>query len=239
MLLLFKFEKKYWETNNIKCEFIGHPLLEEDDSSKIDLSQFIDKNKAIISIFPGSRKSEINTLMPILLDSIKLINKKYSDLKYIFHAIKSQKKLVNDFLISTDINNCEIISDEKIKKYILKKSVFAIAKSGTVSLEISNNKVPSIIIYKMNVINYFIIKMLVKIKYANIINIAADKMIIPELLQSKCNPKNIYETVSSYLDNPDKMNAQVKNTETILDNFKTKNLPSNLAAEYLRKLISQ
>ena len=95
----------------------------------------------------------------------------------------------------SQINNTEIISDDKIKDHILKKSIFAVSKSGTISLEISKRKIPSIIIYKMNFINFLIVKMLVKIKYANILNIAAGQMIIPELLQSKCNPKEIYKLV--------------------------------------------
>ena len=64
-----------------------------------------------------------------------------------------------------------MIIDKKIKDHLLEKSVFAISKSGTVSLEISNKKIPSIIIYKMNFLNYFLVKLLVKIKFANIINI--------------------------------------------------------------------
>ena len=94
-----------------------------------------------------------------------------------------------------------------IKNHILKKSIFAIAKSGTVSLEICNKKVPSIIIYKMNFINFIIIKLLVKIKYANLINIAANKIVIPELLQSNCNPSKIFKTVSNFIENPEKLKS--------------------------------
>ena len=62
-------------------------------------------------------------------------------------------------------------------------------------------KVPSVIIYKMNLINFLIIKMLVKVKFANIINIAANEEIIPELLQSNCNAKNIFNTVDNLFAN--------------------------------------
>ena len=79
--------------------------------------------------------------------------------------------------------------------------------------------------------------MLVNTKFANIINIAAKKEIIPELLQSKCNPKNIFEYVSKYLDNPEKIEEQVKNTQLILNNFKTKYSPSKLAAESINKFL--
>ena len=61
------------------CDFVGHPLLENNNQDKIELNQVIKKNKAIISIFPGSRESEINIHTPILLEFIKLMNEKYKD----------------------------------------------------------------------------------------------------------------------------------------------------------------
>ena len=118
---------------------------------------------------------------------------KYKDFIYIFHSTKTFSNLIQNFIKSKDLNNCEVINDEKIKSHILKKYIFAVAKSGTISLEICNAKIPSIILYKMGFIKYFIIKMLVKTQFANIINIIADKEIIPKLLQSKCNAKNIYK----------------------------------------------
>ena len=77
--------------------------------------------------------------------------------------------------------------------------------------------------------------MLVKIKYANILNIAAGQMIIPELLQSKCNPKEIYKLVSSFLEDQNKIKKQISNTEKVLEGFRTKNLPTDLVADSLRK----
>ncbi len=238
IMLLFKFEKKYFEKENMSCEFIGHPLLESYSNSKIDINEIIEKNKALISIFPGSRNSEVHILMPILISFIELMNERYKDFLYIFHSTLSQKDNVQEYLNKSKIKNFQVIIDKKIKDHLLEKSVFAISKSGTVSLEISNKKIPSIIIYKMNFLNYFLVKLLVKIKFANIINIAANKMIIPELIQSKCNSKEIFKTVVSYIEDPKKIKRQVEDTDNILDNFRTKNLPSELAAESLRKFIS-
>ena len=77
--------------------------------------------------------------------------------------------------------------------------------------------------------------MLVKVKYANIINIAADKMIIPELLQSKCNSQQIFNTVSRFLDDQNKINDQISFTQEILESFRTKNLPTDIVANSLLK----
>ncbi len=237
VLLLFNFEKNYFDKEKMSSEFVGHPLLDETQDSKIDINQIFEKNKALISIFPGSRSSEINVLMPILLNFIKLMNKDYKDFIYIFHSTKQHLDLIKSYVENKGIKNCEIISDDKIKSHTLKKSVFAVAKSGTVSLEICKSKVPSVILYKMNFLNYLIVKSLVKVKFANIINIAAGKEIIPELLQNKCNPKNLFEKVSFFIDNPSKLKDQVDETQLVLKDLKTDISPSKLASQALEKFL--
>ena len=233
-MLLFPFEKKYFDKENIQSTFTGHPLLDNIEKSKIDISQIIKDNKKIVSIFPGSRQSEIDILLPILIDFIIMMNEKYKDIFYVFHSTSEFNKLIQDKLIKTGFKNCGSICNEKIKFEVLKSSTFAIAKSGTISLEICNAKVPSVIIYKMNTINFLIVKMLVKVKYANIINIAANKEIIPELLQSNCNSKNIFKNVDNYFDNNELMQNQIDKSQEIIKNFKT-NKSSEIAALVLTK----
>ena len=237
ILLLFNFEKEYFEKENISCEFVGHPLLQNKERAKIDINQIIGKNKALISVFAGSRKSEINVLMPILLNFVKLMNEKYSDMTYVFHSTKQYSELIKSFISKSSLSNCEIVSDNKIKYHILQKSIFAVAKSGTVSLEISNAKIPSIILYKMGFINFLIVKSLVKTKYANIINFAANEEIIPELLQSKCNSENIFKHVSSFLEDPNKIKEQINKVQNVLKNLKTNGSSSELASLSLNKFL--
>jgi lipid-A-disaccharide synthase len=221
VLLLFPFEKKYFDKEGIQSTFTGHPLLEEQEKSKVDISQIIKDNKNIFSIYPGSRLSEINVLIPILFEFVKMMNEKYKDLFFVFHSTKEHVQLIQGLLLKESFNNCCAIGDEKIKSHILKSSMFALAKSGTISLEICNAKIPSVIIYKMGMINFFIVKMLVKVKYANIINIAANEEVIPELLQSKCNSKSIYTTVDKLLSDQIALEKQVTKFQSIISKFKT------------------
>ena len=237
ILLLFNFEKHYFDKENVNNEFVGHPLLDDIPESKIDINQIFEKNKALISVFPGSRISEIDTLMPILLDFIELMNKDNQDFIYIFHSTKQYSHLIRNFIEAKGIKNCEIISDDKIKSHTLKKSIFAVSKSGTVSLEICKSKIPSIILYKMNFINYLIVKILVKVKFANIINIAANEEVIPELLQSKCNPKNIYNSVNFFINNPNKMKDQINKTQLILKKLKSPIPSVEIASKILIKYL--
>ena len=237
ILLLFPFEKKYFDKESIQSTFTGHPLLEEGDKSKVDISQIIKDNKKIFSIYPGSRLSEINVLTPILLKFVKKMNEKYRDLFFVFHSTTEHVQLIQNLLLKEGFKNCGAIGDEKIKSHILKSSIFAIAKSGTISLEICNVKIPSIIIYKMGMINFFIVKMLVKVKFANIINIAANEEVIPELLQSKCNSTNIYNTVDKLLSDKQAMEKQITKTQRIISDFKTEK-SSEIASSILSKSLS-
>tara|TARA_B100000963_G_scaffold349707_1_gene359075 strand:- start:2975 stop:4105 length:1131 start_codon:yes stop_codon:yes gene_type:complete len=237
IFLLFSFEEKYFQKENMNYTFVGHPLLQSNGQSKIDINQLIGKNKAIISIFAGSRRSEIKILMPILLNFIHLMNKKYIDMTYVFHATKEYSQLIKKIIKESNILNCEVVSDDKIKSHLLRKSIFAVAKSGTVSLEICNAKIPSIILYKMGFINFLIVKSLVKTKFANIINITANEEIIPELLQSKCNSENIYENVSNFLENPNQIKNQLKKVNSVLKELKPDELPSEIASLTLNKLL--
>ncbi|MDA9709654.1 lipid-A-disaccharide synthase [Candidatus Pelagibacter sp.] len=237
ILLLFDFEKKYFDKENIPNTFVGHPLLEQDTKDKIDLSNFISKDKKIISVFSGSRSSEVNLLLPILIDFINLMNAKFNNLTFVFHATDENKNLISEKINYVNLKNVEVISDENIKKQILDKSTFAVSKSGTVSLEICNSKVPSIIIYKMNFLNFLIVKFLVKIKFANIINIINNKEIIPELIQKECNAKEIYNSVVYFLKNPELMRKQINLCEETLNKIRSKTSSSDEASLVLNKFL--
>ena len=98
ILLLFDFEKKYFDKESIPNTFVGHPLLEEKKKTKIDLTSLIIKEKKIISLFAGSRNSETSVLLPILSNFIKMMNEKFNDYIFIFHATDENKDFIVNFL---------------------------------------------------------------------------------------------------------------------------------------------
>ena len=234
-LLLFNFEKKYFDKENIKNTFVGHPLLEKKNSNT-DISN-ISKGKKIISIFPGSRLSELKTLLPILVEFIRLMNNKFNEFVYIFHSTEENKNKISDELKNHNLENTKVVFDKDIKSEILLNSIFAVAKSGTVSLEICNAKVPSIIIYKINLINFLIMKSLVKVNFANLINIINNKEIIPELLQGECNAKEIFRSVVYFLKNPSYAQKQVDACSHTLNQIRSKSSSAEEAAKILSEYL--
>ena len=237
ILLLFDFEKKYFNKENIKNTFVGHPLIETKNNDKICLDNFITKDKKIISIFPGSRKSETNVLLPILLDFIKLMNKKNYDYYFVFHSTDENKEFIIKNVKNANLENTDVVSDENIKLKILSNSVFAVCKSGTVSLQVCNANIPSIIIYKLNFINFMIFKFLVNVKFANIINIINNREVIPELLQNECNPDEIFKSVNYFLNKPDLVKKQLDECNKTLEGIRSKSSSSAEAALILENYL--
>ena len=238
MLLLFDFEKKYFDEENIKNTFVGHPLIENNQNNSTLLENILPKDKKIISLFPGSRKSETNVLLPILIDFIKLMNKKHDGYFFYFHATEENKNLIIENIKNSKIENLDVASEENIKSKILSNSVFAVSKSGTVSLQICSSNIPSIIIYKLSFINFMIFKMLVNVKFANIINIINNKEVIPELLQKECNANEIYKSVIYFLKNPELIQKQLTDCSKTLDGIRSKTSSAGEASSILLKYLS-
>ncbi len=236
ILLLFQFEKKYFDKEGLKNTFVGHPLLDNNSKENVKLDQFLNKKK-IISIFPGSRVSEIKHHMPILINFIKKMNHKDYSYSFVFHSSVHNKEFISNFTKKEKIENIEIIFDDKIKKEILKKSIFAVVKSGTVSLEVCKMNIPSIVIYKMNLINFYIAKFLLNIKFVNMINIINNKEVIPELIQSECNADEIFKSVLYFLKKPyliakqkDEINNTLKNMSSLTSSSEE---ASNIVLSYI------
>ncbi len=237
ILLLFKFEKKYFDKEKLTNTFVGHPLLDKKINKNIQIEQFLDK-KNIISIFPGSRNSEIIHHMPILINFIKKMNIKDPNYNFIFHSTDKNKELISSYILNESIQNLEIISDDKIKTAVLRKSIFAVVKSGTVSLEVCKMNIPSVIIYKMNFINFYLAKFLLNIKFVNMINIINNREVIPELIQSECNAEEIFKSVYYFLKKPDLISKQKDEIKKTLESLTSPSSSSEEASNIILSYIS-
>jgi lipid-A-disaccharide synthase len=196
LLLLFPFEKKYFE-GFIRNSFVGHPFL---DHSVFRINKLENNQKKYITLCPGSRNSELNTFIPIFIEVIKKIN---LDSKFIFHIPTTENNInfINDYFQKSKIDNYIITVNETEKNFYIQESILAISKSGTITIDICKNQCPLIVVYRTSLLNYLLIKPFVKTKFGNIINIIAQREIIPELIQDKCNSDEIYKKVKEFIDN--------------------------------------
>lgn len=206
LFCILPFEPPYFEKYGLKTIFVGHPIFDKDSleySFNSGLVSYKEDSK-IISVTVGSRVNEVKKLLPIILKSIAMLNKKYGDFTYNFLVTEDTYDMVSKAIRASGIKNTKILIKQSDKNNSLEDSVLAIAKSGTNTLEIAASSTPMVVIYKFNGITNFIVRILryfSNIKFANLINIISAKEVIPELILNRCNSANIFNSVSNMLEN--------------------------------------
>ena len=233
LFVLYPFEKKYFIPYGIKTYFIGHPLVETINKSKNILNK---RKKKYISIFPGSRKNEINFHLDLILNSLLEYNAKFT---FVIVAVESQLSLVEN--ISEKYKNkleIDIVLNSH-KEIIFNKSFLAIAVSGTITLELALHKVPFITVYKLNFLSYFLLKNIVFAKYITLVNIIFDKPIVPELIQSQFNQDNIRNKLNFLIKDEKGSKLQLKKFGNLENMLKNKNVkPSVYATKIIKNILN-
>ena len=233
LFVLYPFEKKYFIPHGIKTYFIGHPLVETINKSKNILNK---RKKKYISIFPGSRKNEINFHLDLILNSLLEYNEKFT---FVIVAVESQLSLVEN--ISEKYKNkleIDIVLNTH-KEIIFNKSFLAIAVSGTITLELALHKVPFITVYKLNFLSYFLLKNIVFAKYITLVNIIFDKPIVPELIQSQFNQDNIRNKLNFLIKDEKGSKLQLKKFGNLENMLKNKNVkPSVYATKIIKNILN-
>lgn len=200
--VILPFEAPFFEKEGLPVTFVGHPLLEMavPTMSRDDAQQEfgLDKNKKTIGLFPGSRVKEIHLLLPVMIESAKLLQDRFHDLQFILPLAASiDRALVDEKVAGTGV---EIIVVEGKNYDVMQSCDAIIAASGTVTMEIALFGVPMVIIYKAAPLTYLIGKFLVNVEHVGICNIVAGERIVPELLQNEAQPDKIATEISRYLE---------------------------------------
>ena len=195
LFVIFPFEKEYYrEKHNMEVEFYGHPLIEKIDdfnSSKDFLKKNnITKERDIITLLPGSRSQEINSMLPIFLT----LKKHYLNFEFIVAGVKNVNQSVYQPASDLDV---KVIYNQTYD--LLSHSKIAIVTSGTASLECALFNVPQIVCYKTSSISYFIGKSFVNISFISLVNIILKKGIVKELIQNELTEKNLVNELSNIL----------------------------------------
>ncbi|ABV74777.1 lipid-A-disaccharide synthase [Rickettsia akari str. Hartford] len=237
LFALLPFEPPYFTKVGLDCRYIGHPIMEQEFySDKIALREEfkIDKNERVLCVTLGSRQGEIRKHLPVFISSIEEIFKSCNNLKVIFTlANPAHEAIIKPFL--EDVQFHYLFSSARLKAYAVADA--ALAKSGTNTLEIVASGTPMVVAYQVNLISFFIIRLLIKIKYVTLINIIAGSEIIPEFIQFNCRASLISNTLQELLFNSKKAYKQVIESQKILQTLglKSNRSPSYIAAEIIKQ----
>lgn len=193
MFVILPFEKEFYQRFDYPVDFVGHPLLDAVANYAAQPSTLsVQTDKPIIALLPGSRKQEINTMLPIMLTLVK----QYPNYQFVIAAAPSQgKEFYQTFIGGSDV---QLVFDQTYQ--LLQKAEAALVTSGTATLETALFGVPEVVCYKGGAISYTIAKQLVKVKYISLVNLIMDEEIVKELIQNELNEKNIKQELDKLLD---------------------------------------
>lgn len=203
VLCLFPFEKNFYTQHQVNAAFVGHPLAKQLPLKNplVEAKQALnlDPEKIYIALLPGSRKGEVERLMPLLMGAAERLSNQHPELEFLMPAINEQRKAqIQAHLQSkpsswaTKIHVLENQDKEsKIGRQVMNASDVVALASGTATLEAMLLHRPMVTFYKLNTITYIIAKLLVKIQYYSLPNIIAGKKVIEELIQSDATPERL------------------------------------------------
>ncbi|VFP79649.1 lipid-A-disaccharide synthase [Candidatus Erwinia haradaeae] len=203
VLLLFPFEKDFYDRFNISCQFIGHsladvmPLIPDKLSIRQELG--INPQALCLALLPGSRSTEVYMLSEIFLKTALILREKYPKLEIIVPFVDSQCRAQFEAIKSLVSPDLFIRCVNGQSRQVMQASDVALLASGTAALECMLAKCPMVVAYRMKAITFWIVKRLIKIDYVSLPNILAGSYLVPELLQNECKPLRLAAELEPFL----------------------------------------
>ncbi|MEO6696314.1 MAG: lipid-A-disaccharide synthase, partial [Ignavibacteria bacterium] len=191
MIVVFPFEVDFYEKENIRAEFAGHPLVKRMENF-LSENQKVNSNKIQISISPGSRKDEVGRMLPILAEAGTKFKNEFECEINILCSPNFDKSYYQNFIEGKDFNLIYDTDNSNLNYKTILNSELVITKSGTSTIECALIGTPFCVVYKTGNINYFIAKSLVKLKYIAMVNILLNKPAVKEFIQNEMTVTNIF-----------------------------------------------
>lgn len=232
LLCILPFEPPLFPAR-LQAEFIGHPVLESGadagDGVRFRASRGIAPDRPILVVLPGSRSGEVQRLLPVFRDTVTRLRLDHPGLVVVIPTIRA---LRDDIVRAVEGWAGEVVVVTGTARYdAFAAARAAIAASGTVALELAMAKVPHVVAYRLNPVTAAIARRLLRVKYANLLNLLLDRPAIPELLQDACTPLRIAAAVARLLVDEDARADQLKAAESALVKLYAGAPPGRRAAE--------
>jgi lipid-A-disaccharide synthase len=212
LLALLPFEPPYFHREGLDCTFVGHPIVEggagNGDAGRFRERHGIAADTPLLCVLPGSRQSEVGRLLPDFEAMLRLLAPGHSGLRAVVPTVPHVRERVEEAVRSWPVP-VTVVEGDRDKYDAMAASTAAIAASGTVALELALARLPSVIAYRLHPLTVALYRRLIRVKYANLVNIMLDRMLVPELLQEDCTPQKLAEAVGRLLDDPAAREEQI------------------------------
>jgi lipid-A-disaccharide synthase len=226
LMTLWPYEPPLFERHGLRSDFVGHPVIE-------NVVKAPEQQRSFLCILPGSRHSEVKRLAPMFGRVAARLQDDFPGLEVVIPTVEGVKEEV-----AKAFPDAQVIMGQQERYEAFRRCRFAIAASGTVSLELTACGVPHIIAYRFSWLTDRMVKMLVRTPFANMINILAGREIIPEFVLENCREELIYEAAHELMRDGAVAREQVQQASEQLAKLKPEGMmPSQKAAEVVVSVI--
>jgi lipid-A-disaccharide synthase len=205
LLTLLPFEPAYFEKEGLPCSFVGHPAIEglagKGDAAAFRARHGLAPGHPVLIMLPGSRAGEIDRLLPVFVEALTRLKRGRQPFTVAVPVPDYLRDRVSAGMSGTGLETILLTGDaEKFDAFAA--AGLALAKSGTVTLELALSGVPAVIAYRVHPVSHFIARRLAVGKYVGLPNVILDRPLMPELLQNDCTPGRLATEMSRLLDDP-------------------------------------
>jgi lipid-A-disaccharide synthase len=230
LLCLLPFEPAFFARHGLPATFVGHPVLESGadrgDAARFRATHAIDAAARVVTLMPGSRRTEVSRLLPIIGETLRRL----PDIVPVVPVATPVAQAVRDATQHWTPQPI-LVTQPQDKHDAFAASAAALTKSGTSTLELAMAGVPMIVTYRVNPISAMIARRLVTVQYASLINLLMQREVVPELIQQACTPARLADAMQSLLNDPAVAAAQRAGCREALDLLRpASGSPSDAAA---------
>lgn len=205
MAVLFPFETAIYEKHNVPVRFVGHPLADEVHPTmsrgKAQEAFYLDPQLKTVALLPGSRKGEVERILPTLLNSTRLIKQNMPEVQFVLPVAPTlTREFVREFIDRTGVE-VNLVYGQSYD--VINASDAVIVASGTATLEVALLEKPMSIVYKVNPLSYSILSRMIKVEHIGLANIVAEKGVAPEFIQDYAEPHIIAAEVIRQIEDKD------------------------------------
>jgi lipid-A-disaccharide synthase len=202
LMALLPFEVAFFAKYGIASTFVGHPAIEagagQGDGPGFRARHSIPPEATLLCVVPGSRPGEVRRMLPIFGPALNMIREKHPDLRVVIPVAHAAADLVT--LLTRDWPFPVVFASPADRFDAFAASDAALAKSGTVTLELALSDVPMIVAYRVSPATAFIVRRMISVKHASLVNLLAEREVVPEFLQEDCTSERLAAGVEALLD---------------------------------------
>lgn len=219
LAVILPFEKDFYVKRGVEiAEFVGHPLVDSvmvsSQAEKFRSVYSISVNETVVGMLPGSRKREIRSILPEFIETAHKLKQKKKELCFVIPLAPTLQE--SDLNISDDVKNLLNLKVIRGDRYDLMANCdLVMVASGTVTLELALLNVPMVVVYRISPLTYWLGRKLIKVKFASLVNLIAEKEVVKELLQNDFTAESLVSSLLEIWPGTDKYNQLKKQLENI------------------------